>query len=255
MSHDGTQMSNAVPSQPSRDDHGRNERRSYHQGYVSNLNTNFEKQAEREAVQAEQDMEIGYEETPSPLTFESLERKFNDEIVRLVKEHSDLEDVEITRHKERLIEINTQYQLELSSLRSRQAARREEFLHKESVTRFYQFQKSGIQEYPSSMTMGDFHGYGRGAASVTGGGVVDQYIPCVVSAEATRPYGNSAGQHFSPRAGGEATRGYRDPPYSQFESHSGERGGGYRGNVKTEDGAGRVPYPVGRVYKRGSHYH
>uniref|UniRef100_A0A7N0RCN3 Uncharacterized protein n=1 Tax=Kalanchoe fedtschenkoi TaxID=63787 RepID=A0A7N0RCN3_KALFE len=257
MGHDGSQMLNRVSSHPSRDDRGRNERRPYHQSYVPNPNTDFENQADREAVQAEQDMEIGYEETPSPLTFEGLERKFNDEIVSLVKEQNDLEDAEITRHKERLMEINTQYQQQLSSLRTRQGARREEFLQKESEARRYQFQKSGIQEYPNSMSLGDFHQYGRTgsvAASAPLGGGVDQYIPSVASAEATRPYGGSAGQnHFSPHAAGEATRDYRDPVRVQFESYSGERD--YRGNVKTEDGAGRIPYPEGRVYNRSSRYH
>lgn len=83
-------------------DSGNSGRRSYHRVYSVNSSstTNFAKQDNREAVQNEEDMDIGYEDTPPPLTFDGLERKFNDEIFRLVKEQSDLEDAEITRHKE-----------------------------------------------------------------------------------------------------------------------------------------------------------
>lgn len=48
----------------------------------------------------EQDMEIGYEDKPSPLTFEGLEQKFQVEILKLVKEKSDAEEAENVRHKE-----------------------------------------------------------------------------------------------------------------------------------------------------------
>lgn len=60
------------------------------------------KQEHKEArVQVhEEDMEIGYEDNPSPLSFEGLEHKFLDEITKLVKEQSDAEDVENTRHRE-----------------------------------------------------------------------------------------------------------------------------------------------------------
>ena len=58
----------------------------------------------------EQDMEIGYEESgPSELTFERLEQKFQDEIMRSVKEQGDLEDEEIARHKEVVIMLFQKY--------------------------------------------------------------------------------------------------------------------------------------------------
>ncbi|CAM8967994.1 unnamed protein product [Rhodiola kirilowii] len=241
MSRDGNQMSNTLPSHPPREDYRRTEGRSYHQGYNPNPNNDFEKQFNREAVQAEQDMEIGYEDTPPHLTFDGLERKFNDEILKLVKEQSDLEDAEITRHKERLMEINIQYQQQLSSLREKQAARRQEFLQKESDTRLYQYQKpGGIQGYPDNLT----HQYGGVPASVAAGGAAHQYNH---PPEATRTYGASVSQHYSPHVAGEATRDYRP-----FESY-GERS--HRGSAKTEDAAGRVPYPEGRVYNTVSRYH
>lgn len=55
---------------------------------------------ENKAQPQEQDMEIGYEDSPSPLTFEGLERIFLDKVKKLVKEQSDEEDIEIARHKE-----------------------------------------------------------------------------------------------------------------------------------------------------------
>lgn len=45
-------------------------------------------------------MEIGYEDKPQLLTFEGLERRFQDEIFNLIKEQADAEDAENTRHKE-----------------------------------------------------------------------------------------------------------------------------------------------------------
>lgn len=48
----------------------------------------------------EQDMEIGYEDNPPPLTFEALEKKFKDETLKLLKEQLDAEDAEIIRHRE-----------------------------------------------------------------------------------------------------------------------------------------------------------
>lgn len=48
----------------------------------------------------EQDMEIGYEDKPSPLTFEGLEQKFQAEILKLVKQQIDAEEAENVRHME-----------------------------------------------------------------------------------------------------------------------------------------------------------
>ncbi|XP_052181660.1 uncharacterized protein LOC127794528 [Diospyros lotus] len=48
----------------------------------------------------EQDMEIGYEDKPSTLTHEGLERRFLDEIMKLSKELCDAEEQENARHRE-----------------------------------------------------------------------------------------------------------------------------------------------------------
>ncbi|XP_073120885.1 uncharacterized protein [Henckelia pumila] len=86
--------------------------------------------------------EIGYEDKPQLLTFEGLERRFQDEIFNLIKEQADAEDAENTRHKEKLIEINNKYQEKLSSLRAQQASRRKEFLGKELEERLLQYQQA-----------------------------------------------------------------------------------------------------------------
>lgn len=48
----------------------------------------------------EQDMEIGYEESPPPPTYEGLEQRFIAEIMKLARERSNEEDAEFARHKE-----------------------------------------------------------------------------------------------------------------------------------------------------------
>ncbi|GJX42839.1 hypothetical protein Tco_0257829 [Tanacetum coccineum] len=107
-----------------------------------------ESQENVDAQSFEQDMEIGYEESgPSELTFERLEQKFQDEIMRSIKEQGDLEDKEIVRHKERMLEINTQYQERFSSLRVQHAARLGELLRKESQARLNHYQQAAISTH------------------------------------------------------------------------------------------------------------
>lgn len=49
----------------------------------------------------EQDMEIGYEDNkPGKLTFEGLEKKLLDEMMKIINDQNDLENEEIARHKE-----------------------------------------------------------------------------------------------------------------------------------------------------------
>lgn len=148
---------------------------------------------------------------------------------------------------QRLIEINTQYQQQLSLVRTKQAAQRQEFLQKESDTRRYQYQRPGVQEYPNNLTTGDFHQYGRASgmsASAAAGGVAHQYNPPELSIDATLPYGS---------IGGEAARGYTDP-HTQIESSYKEQGS-YRRSMKAPDATSRVPFPEGRVYNTGSRHH
>lgn len=62
----------------------------------------LDKQADKDprAQDHEQDMEIGYEEHAMPQTFESLEQKFLDDIMKLTKEQQEAEDAENARHRE-----------------------------------------------------------------------------------------------------------------------------------------------------------
>ncbi|XP_039024148.1 uncharacterized protein LOC120156952 [Hibiscus syriacus] len=107
-------------------------------------------------------MEVGYEQNVLPPTLEGLEKKFHDDIMKLAKEQSDAEDVENTRHREKINAINTQYQEQLTALRARHANRRDEFLRKESLVRLQQYQQAVMDYYPR--TVNNPHGYGSIAA-------------------------------------------------------------------------------------------
>ena len=48
----------------------------------------------------EEDMEIGYEDNVGGQTFEGLEQRFYDDILKLTKEQNDAEDAENARHRE-----------------------------------------------------------------------------------------------------------------------------------------------------------
>lgn len=66
---------------------------------------NYENQGNKETrLQShEQEMEVGYEDntyTPSQLSFEGMEQRFQDEIMKLIKDLSNAEDAENARHKE-----------------------------------------------------------------------------------------------------------------------------------------------------------
>uniref|UniRef100_A0A5B7BA73 Uncharacterized protein n=1 Tax=Davidia involucrata TaxID=16924 RepID=A0A5B7BA73_DAVIN len=167
LDRDALKESNPMISHLYTEGQGGNATRSFYQGQMPDQKLDLEKQANKEPrMQShEQDMEIGYEDKPSPVTFEGLEQKFQDEIIKLLKEQSDAEDAENARHKEKIIEINTQYQEKLSSLRSRQTSRIEEFLRKESQARLHQYQEAGMGHHPPNNTGPiDPHGYSRAAA-------------------------------------------------------------------------------------------
>ena len=76
--------------------------RSYYQGQMPDQKRGSDNQSNGETriLPHEQDMEIGYEDKPSSLTFEALEQKFLDEIINLAKEQNDAEAVENERHRE-----------------------------------------------------------------------------------------------------------------------------------------------------------
>lgn len=186
---------------------------SYYQG-PNSLNIPAYKDTSTQA--AEQDMEIGYGDSPSPSpsTFEGLERKFHDEIMQLVKEQSDAENAENTRHREMMIEINTKYQEKLQAMRAQQASRRQAFLHKESQTRLHHYHQARMSHYSNTDSQ-DASGYGSEAVAATST-AYDGYTP----------------GRFEP---------YREQPQSI---------GG-----RTQATEARVPYPKGRIYNGSTPYY
>ncbi|KAL9247923.1 hypothetical protein vseg_021300 [Gypsophila vaccaria] len=125
------------------------------------LNTNQETRVHPQ----EQNMEVGYEDNPAPQTLDGLEQKFRDDIMKLTKELVDTEDAEHARHREKILEIDNQYQEKISALRTRHATRREEFFRKESQARLHQYQLAGAGTLPNNSAPADIshsnHGYGE----------------------------------------------------------------------------------------------
>lgn len=68
----------------------------------------FQNQSSKDArTQArEEDMNVGYEGNHLSHTFEGLEQKFLDEVLKLAKEQSDAEDSENARHREVSLEFS-----------------------------------------------------------------------------------------------------------------------------------------------------
>ncbi|GAB2218915.1 hypothetical protein Drorol1_Dr00002148 [Drosera rotundifolia] len=172
----------------------------------------------------EQDMEIGYEDNPSPKTFETLEQKFRNDIGRLIKEHADAEDAENSRHMEKIVKINDEYQEKISALRAQHAFRREEFLMEESQLRFQQYQCVGINHSQNNRVALDKGHPGFGRPPVPGPG------PGGLPAEAQGPF----------------TR-------SQFDSYRQHPESFGRGRGAGADA--RVPSPRGRVYNSTPRYY
>lgn len=183
----------------------------------------------------EEDMEIGYEDKPSPLTFEVLEHKFQNEILKLIKEQSDAEDAEIIRHRERINEINNMFQEQLAALRARQASRREEFLHNEAEARLRKYEQVVSGNSLTRTGIDDLHEY-AGPAAISG----------------QRRYSSRQNDHNSeePRTyhgvgRNQVTEGR--VPYPQID-HNSEDPRPYHGAGRNQETEGRVPYPAGRVY-------
>lgn len=168
----------------------------------------------------EQDMEVGYEDSPAPQTLERLDQKFHNDIMKLVKEQDDAEDAEIARHKEKITEINNQYQENLSALRARLAIRREELLRRESQVRLQKYQLAGVSPYRNNSGPSDMNQVRQGY------GALD-----AVPVEPHRQFG-----------GGVELDSYRQrhEPYG-------------RGRMQGADT--RVPTPGGRVYNTGPRYY
>lgn len=217
---DGSKGSNVVSSNMYQEDQGNDASRSSYPGQRPDAKLGLDKQGSKEtrAQGQHDDMEVGYEDNIVPQTFESLEQKFIQDIMNLTKEQQDAEDTENSRHRERLNEINTQYQEKLLAIRARQATRREEFLRKESQSRHQQYQQSNINSYQTNPGPSDAHGFGSSAHAAAG-----------TMGDAHRAYG-AAGN---------------------FESY-GERPGFGEGAGRGYEPRGQ--YPGGRAYNSGGRY-
>ncbi|KAK6156226.1 hypothetical protein DH2020_010474 [Rehmannia glutinosa] len=134
---------------------------SLHQGQVSESKTVYENQANRETgLQShEQDMEIGYEDKPQRLTFETMEKIFQDEVLKLIEEQNHSEDEENSRHREKIMEIKNKYLEKLLALRAKQDSRRREFLKKESEERLEKYHQSEFGNPVIRTNSTSVHGY------------------------------------------------------------------------------------------------
>ncbi|CAO2829729.1 unnamed protein product [Amaranthus hypochondriacus] len=157
---DAQQMSPQLYS----DGHGGNAGRSSYPNQMpdTKMSSNLEQRVH--AQPQAPDMEVGYEDNAAQETFKILDQKFHNDIMTLIKEQDDAEDAENVRHREKIIEINTQYQEKLSALRAKQSARREELLQRESQARLQQYQIACRSPYRNNvgrnvMNQGH-HGYG-----------------------------------------------------------------------------------------------
>ncbi|XP_010263065.1 PREDICTED: uncharacterized protein LOC104601440 [Nelumbo nucifera] len=214
---DGPKASDPMSSHLYNEGQGDDASRSFYQGQRSDPKLGLEKQAniDSRGQLLEQDMEVGYEDNPLPQTFEALEQKFNDEIMKLTKEQNDAEDAENARHRERTSEINSQYQEKLTSLRARHASRRDEFLRRESQARQQQYQQAGMSHYQNNTGPSDPQGYGGSVAA------------------AGEPHGSYGMGQFD---------SYRE----RAQLLGGTRGHGFES---------RGPYPGGRAYNTGGRYY
>ncbi|KAH7675291.1 hypothetical protein IHE45_08G126700 [Dioscorea alata] len=207
---EASKPSNSLPSHMLDEGQGSEPSRPLYQGHRSESKLVLDKQTNK-------DLEIGYDDNNLPLTFDGLEQKFLQDFLKLTKEQQDAEDIENARHRERLSEINTQYQEKILTMRARQATQREEFLCKESQVRHQQYQQACMSNYPHNAGSNEAHGLGSASG------------PSSVIGDAHRAYPAS---HFD---------SYGERP----DYPGGSRGRGYKS---------RGPYPGGRAYNSGGRY-
>ncbi|OVA07192.1 hypothetical protein BVC80_1289g117 [Macleaya cordata] len=204
--------------------------RSFYQGQRLDPKIGLEKQAnnDQRAQAHEQDMEIGYEESPYPQTFEGLEKKFHDDIMKLTKEQDEAEDAENARHRETIGEINAKYHVKLTALRAQHASRRDDFLRRESQARQNHYQQAGMSHYPNTTGLNDPHGYGGPTAAAVAAAAAEAAV-----GEGRRAY--AAGSQFD---------SYRERAQYLEEA----RNHGFESTT-------RGPYPGGRVYNNNARYY
>ncbi|CAL9083444.1 unnamed protein product [Musa textilis] len=218
---DGTKGSNQLPSQLYKEGPGSNVLSTLYEAQMSDSKLGREMQINRDPrAHARQDELVStFDDSTLPQTFEGLEQKFVNDIINLAKEQQEAEDRENARHRERLNEINTQYQEKLLAVRARQATQREDMLLKESQARYQQYQQASANSYQSNAGASDAHGFGAAPNAV---GTYD-----------------------------DAPRGYAAGHYDSYgERAELSRGGGARGR-----GFGsRGRYPGGRAYNSRGRY-
>ncbi|KAK3408312.1 hypothetical protein EUGRSUZ_J00585 [Eucalyptus grandis] len=186
---DGSEPSSALASHVLYEGQSGDASRSYYHGQKPDLRLTLEKQGNNDMRPQthKKDVDHGYEKDPFSQTFEGLEQKFLDDIMKLAKELNDAEDAENVRHREKINSINSQYQEQLSVLRTRHASHRDEFLRRESSARQQQYQQALMAKYSnSSMGPRDTQGFGGIPSSATVG-------------EAYRPYDNDQYDSFEDR--------------------------------------------------------
>ncbi|XAR59619.1 hypothetical protein NMG60_11015525 [Bertholletia excelsa] len=214
---DGSKLTDAMSPRMFSEGQGGDPSRSYFQGQKPDPKIALEKHDNNSRSQPhEENMDIGYEDGSLSQTFDGLEQKFIDDIMKLSKEQNDAEDAENARHRERIHAINIQYQEQLSALRARYASRRDEFLRKESLARKQQYQQAMMDHYNSGVGPTDPRGYDGVAA-----------------------------------AAGEAHRVYNANHYDSYR----ERARFLGGTARDHGFDPRGPYPGSRVYDTGSRYY
>lgn len=120
--------------------------RSYHQEHRLDPRITQKEQGSNDASRGEI-MGFWNERDPTSQTFDGIEKKFLDDIMKLSKEQNDLEDAEIARHRERINAINSNYQEQLVALRARHATHRDELLQSESHSRRQQYQQATADHF------------------------------------------------------------------------------------------------------------
>lgn len=206
-----TPMSPTVPFSESQ---GHEAPRSYYQSQRVDPRIPSEKQSggNPRSHPHEEDMDIGYEDNQAVQTFEILEQKFLNDIMKLSKEQTDAEDVENARHRARLNVINAQYEEQLAALRTRHTSRREDFLRRESQARQQQYQQIAMeQQYANS---------------------------------GNPPRGYNVGNRPADQ---EPQRAYNSDHYDSYR----EQRDRYSGNAREHEFENKVPYPRGRAYGSG----
>ncbi|XP_042476182.1 uncharacterized protein LOC122057895 [Macadamia integrifolia] len=229
---DGPKKSNSMASHVYSEGQGGDPSRSYCQGERPDPKLGLEKHANKEprSQNHEEDMEIGYEDTILPQTFEGLEQKFLDEIMKLSKEQNGAEDAENARHREKMNAINTEYQEKLIALRARHSTLREEFLRRESQARQHQYQQAEMSPYTNRMGQSEPKSYGAAAATAAAG-------------EAHRTYA-------SDQAAGEAHRAYASGQFDSYRERAQFLAAGRSHGIES-----RGLYPGGHVYNTGGRYY